>query len=221
MNKAMNLEQARYNMIEQQIRTWDVLDDRVLHALSAMPRENFVPEEHRELAFTDISIPLNHYQVMMPPKLEGKLLQALAIQPDDRILEIGTGSGYLTACLAGLGRDVTSVELYEDFVEQARIKLDQHDVRNVTLKNGDAGKGWEQDSGFDAIAVTGSLPLLHQGYHQLLNPGGRLFVIVGQPPVMQALLITRVGEQEWNQESMFETMLPPLVNAPEPEVFRF
>jgi protein-L-isoaspartate(D-aspartate) O-methyltransferase len=221
MNSAVNLEQARFNMIEQQIRTWDVLDDRVLNVLSSIPRENFVPANRRDLAFTDISIPLAHNQVMMPPKLEGKLLQALTIKPDDRILEIGTGSGYVTACLAGLGQDVVSIELYEDFIDQARSKLDQHDIGNVTLKQGDAGSGWEQDSGFDAIAVTGSLPLLHEGYHRLLNPGGRLFVIVGKPPIMQALLITRVGEQEWIRESMFETMLPALVNAPGPEVFRF
>lgn len=217
----MNLEQARFNMIEQQIRPWDVLDDRVLEVLSATPREDFVPEKYRALAFSDISIPLPHDQVMMPPKLEGRLLQSLELQSTDSILEIGTGSAYLTAGLARLGERVHSIELYEDFIDAARDKLAQHDIHNVTLEAGDAAAGWSGGQTFDAIAVTGSLPTLHQGFHKLLNPGGRLFVIVGQPPVMQALLITRVGEQEWNHESLFETSIPPLVNAPQPESFVF
>jgi protein-L-isoaspartate(D-aspartate) O-methyltransferase len=218
---AMNMEQARFNMIEQQIRPWDVLDDRVLSTLSTTPREEFVPEQYRALAFSDISIPLGHDQAMMPPKLEGKLLQALTIRSSDRILEIGTGSGYLTACLAKLGGSVLSVDLYEDFIEQAKEKLEQQGITNVTFAQGDAAAGWQSDSGFDVIAVTGSLPLVHRGFHSLLNRGGRLFVIAGKPPVMQALLITRVGEQEWNQESLFETSVPSLLNAPEPEAFTF
>jgi len=218
---ALNMEQARFNMIEQQIRPWDVLDDRVLAALGAIPREDFVADSYRTLAFSDISIPLAHDQVMMPPKLEGKLLQALQIGPADRILEIGTGSGYLTACLAQLGKSVHSVDLYDDFTEQAQARLEQLGIRNATFASGDAACGWEADSGFDAIAVTGSLPFLHQGFHQLLNPGGRLFVIVGKPPVMQALLITRTGDKEWDQESLFETSMPALLNAPEPEAFSF
>ncbi len=219
--QAMNIEQARFNMIEQQIRTWDVLDDQVLNILSSTPREDFVPEQYRALAFSDISVPLAHQQAMMPPKLEGKLLQSLTIAPTDRILEIGTGSGYLTACLARLGGNVHSVDLYDDFLQRAGARLEQHSIRNVTLEQGDAAAGWKSDSGFDVIAVTGSLPVLHRGFHRVLNTGGRLFVIVGQPPVMQALLITRVGEQEWNQESLFETSIPALVNAPEPEKFHF
>ncbi len=218
---AMNIEKARFNMIEQQIRPWDVLDDRVLQVISGTPREAFVPERYRALAFSDISIPLEHGQVMMPPKLEGKLLQSLTLQPSDSILEIGTGSAYLTACLAKLGGRVHSLDLYEDFIEQARAKLEQHAIGNVTLETADAAAGWSAAGGFDAIAVTGSLPALHQGFHNALNPGGRLFVITGRPPIMQALLITRVGEQEWNQESLFETSVPPLVNAPEPEAFTF
>ena len=217
----MNLEQARFNMIEQQIRPWDVLDYKVLETLSATPREDFVPEQYRALAFSDISIPLGHDQAMMPPKVEGRLLQSLMIEPTDDILEIGTGSGYLTACLAKLGNSVHSVEIYEDFIESAGARLEQHGIRNVTLEQGDAAAGWQGDKRFDAIAVTGSLPVLHQGFHPLLNPGGRLFVIAGKPPVMQALLITRAGEQEWNHESLFEISLPALVNAPEPEAFKF
>lgn len=221
MMNTMNLEQARFNMVEQQIRTWDVLDDRVLDTLAATPREDFVPEPYRALAFTDISVPLAHDQVMMPPKLEGRTLQSLSIQPTDRVLEIGTGSAYLTACLAKLGGSVLSVDLYEDFTSRAETLLKEHDIDHVTLASGDAASGWEDATGFDAIAVTGSLPVLHKGFHTLLRPGGRLFVIVGQPPVMEALLVTRVDEQEWIQESLFETSLPALVNAPRPEAFRF
>ena len=218
---AMNIEQARFNMIEQQIRPWDVLDDQVLRIISGTPREDFVPERYRALAFSDISIPLEHGQVMMPPKLEGKLLQSLTLQPGDSVLEIGTGSAYLTACLARLAAKVHSVDLYPEFVEQARAKLERHGIDNVTLEVADAASGWSGEGSFDAIAVTGSLPLLHQGFHNALKPGGRLFVIVGKPPIMQALLITRVGEQEWNQESLFETAIPALVNAPQPEAFKF
>jgi len=218
---ALNIEQARFNMIEQQIRPWDVLDDQILGTLSSTPREDFVPEQYRALAFSDISLPLAHEQAMMPPKLEGKLLQSLTIRPTDNVLEIGTGSGYLTACLAKLGNSVHSVDLYEDFIEQARTRLEQQGIKNATFEQGDAAAGWQSDTGFDVIAVTGSLPVLHHGFHTLLNRSGRLFVISGTPPVMEALLITRVGDQEWNQESLFETSIPALVNAPEPEVFNF
>ena len=217
----MNIEQARFNMIEQQIRTWDVLDDRVLNVISSTPRENFTPEQYRALAFSDISVPLAHGQTMMPPKLEGKLLQSLALLPTDRALEIGTGSGYLTACLAGLAGSVVSVDIHEDFIEQAQARMAQHDIHNVSFAHGDAAAGWQSDNGFDAIAVTGSLPALHQGFHDLLNIGGRLFVIVGKPPIMQALLITRINEHEYHHEGLFETSIPPLINAPQPESFVF
>ncbi len=218
---SMNIEQARFNMIEQQIRPWDVLDDRVLEVLSTTPREDFVPEQYKTMAFSDFSIPLAHEQCMMPPKLEGKLLQSLTIKPGDSILEIGTGSAYVTACLARLGGKVHSVDLYSDFTEQARSLLDKQAINNVSLETADAATGLKTDRQFDVIAVTGSLPVLHQGFHTLLNPGGRLFVIVGKPPIMQALLITRVGEQEWNQESLFETAIPALQNAPQPDTFKF
>ncbi|VAW78953.1 Protein-L-isoaspartate O-methyltransferase [hydrothermal vent metagenome] len=218
---ALNIEQARFNMIEQQIRPWDVLDDQVLETLNHMPREDFVPERYQAMAFSDISIPLAHEQVMMPPKLEGRLLQSLLIQPTENILEIGTGSGYLTACLAKLGGSVHSVDIHSDFVEEAGSKLESHGIGNVTLETVDAANGLETSQHYDAIAVTGSLPILHRGYHELLNPGGRLFVIVGKPPIMQALLITRTGDQEWNEESLFEISLPPLSNAPQPEAFSF
>ncbi len=217
----MNLEQARFNMIEQQIRPWDVLDDLVLGVLSATPREDFVPAAFRELAFSDICIPLANEQCMMPPKLEGRLLQSLSIRPDDEILEIGTGSGYLSACLARLGGRVHSLDLFADFIDSAGARLAQHNISNVTLEQGDAACGWQGEARYDVIAVTGSLPMLHQGFHTLLKPGGRLFVIVGQPPIMQALLITRAGEREWTTESLFETAIPALLNAPRPAAFRF
>jgi len=218
---ALNLEEARFNMIEQQIRPWDVLDDQVLETLASTPREDFVPARYRALAFSDISVPLPHEQVMMPPKLEGRLLQSLLLKPTDCVLEIGTGSGYLTACLAKLGGSVHSVDIFADFIEEAEKKLAAHGITNVTFENTDAANGLDTPQRYDAIAVTGSLPVLHRGYHELLNPGGRLFVIVGRPPIRQALLITRTGEQEWREESLFETSVPPLINAPQPETFRF
>jgi protein-L-isoaspartate(D-aspartate) O-methyltransferase len=215
----MNIEEARFNMIEQQIRPWDVLDDQVLNVIASTPREHFVPEAYRALAFSDISIPLDHGEVMMPPKLEGKVLQSLTLQQADHILEIGTGSGYLTACLANLGGSVLSIDIHDDFIQQARARLTEHDIDNARLVQGDAAAGWETDETFDAIAVTGSLPVLHRGFHGLLKPGGQLFVIVGRPPIMQALLITRTGEQEWTEESLFETSIPALVNAQAPSAF--
>ncbi len=218
---ALNIEEARFNMIEQQIRPWDVLDDQVLETLNTTPREDFVPERYRALAFSDISVPLPHEQVMMPPKLEGRLLQSLLLNPKDRVLEIGTGSGYLTACLAKLAGKVHSVDIFADFIESAGNKLEAHGIRNVSFENVDAAQGLDSAERYDAIAVTGSLPLLHHGYHTLLKPGGRLFVIVGNPPIMQALLITRNSDQEWSQESLFEISVPPLINAPRPETFRF
>ncbi len=218
---ALNLEEARFNMIEQQIRPWDVLDDQVLETLASTPREDFVPQRYRALAFSDLSVPLPHDQVMMPPKLEGRLLQSLLLRPTDSVLEIGTGSGYLTACLAKLGGSVHSVDIFADFIEEAENKLAAHGISNVTFENTDAANGLDTPQRYDAIAVTGSLPILHRGYHELLNPGGRLFVIVGKPPIRQALLITRTGEEEWREESLFETSIPPLINAPQPEAFRF
>ena len=218
---AMNMELARFNMIEQQIRPWDVLDDRVLQILTETPREDFVPEQYRALAFSDISIPLGHDQAMMAPKVEGRLLQCLDIVATDNILEIGTGSGYLTACLATLGKRVHSVDIFGDFIDSSREKLAQHRIENVTLDTVDAASGWDPEKQFDVIAVTGSLPVLHKGFHNSLEIGGRLFVIVGKPPVMQALLITRAGASEWKQQSLFETSVPALLNAVQADSFSF
>ena len=215
----IDIEQARFNMIEQQVRPWDVLDQRVLDVMSATPREDFVPEKYRSLAFADINIPLGHDQVMMAPKTEGRLLQVLDVQAGDSVLEIGTGSGYLTACLSRLGNHVTSVEIFPEFREAAAAKLAAHGFRNVTLRDADAANGIGSDTRYDVIAVTGSLPLLHRQFHDNLSIGGRLFVIAGMPPVMEALLITRIDERNWSRESLFETSLPPLLHAEQPQQF--
>ncbi|HEX7026070.1 MAG TPA: protein-L-isoaspartate O-methyltransferase [Gammaproteobacteria bacterium] len=219
----MNYEQARFNMVEQQIRTWEVLDQRVLDVISRTPREAFVPPEHRALAFADTNIPLGNGQVMMRPNVEGRLLQALDIQESDIVLEVGTGSGYLTACLAQLAKHVYSVDIFPDFIERAGINLTAQAINNITLSQGDASATWGDRPEYDVIAVTGSLPVLPDSYKRLLAPNGRLFVIVGDEslPVMEAWLITRVSEQHWTGESLFETSIPPLINAVKPKTFVF
>ena len=219
--KQTEIEQARFNMIEQQIRPWDVLDQQVLDTMNAIPREHFVPERYRSLAFADTSIPLGHGQVMMAPKLEGRLLQALAITPADRILEIGAGSGYLTACLARLGQHVTSFDIMPDFTAAAGDALQSREISNVSLHTADVANGIDSDERYDAIAVTGSLPLLQQQFHNNLSIGGRLFVIVGELPIMEACLITRVDERNWSRESLLETCIPPLLNANSAQDFIF
>ena len=215
----MNMEQARFNMIEQQIRTWDVLDQGVLDLLARVPREDFVPLSYRNLAFADTHIPLGHGQVMMPPKLEARLIQSLNIKHEDVILEIGTGSGYLTALLASLGRHVFSVDICDEFTASAQRRLAEHDITNVTLETGDAALGWDKHGPYDIIAITGSLPIYSEKFQQSLNLGGRLFAVFGTAPAMEALLITRRGALRWVSESLFETSLPPLINAPHPPSF--
>lgn len=215
----MNFDQARFNMIEQQIRTWDVLDQRVLDVIAKTPREDFVPPQYRALAFADINIPLGHGQVMLTPKVEGRLLQALAIQPGDVVLEIGTGSGYLAACLARLGAHVHSVDIFPEFKYAAQRALTAHDIRNVTLHTGDAARGWDSQNRYDVIAITGSLPVMVESFQSSLTVGGRLFAVVGTEPVMESVLITRAGEREWARDSLFETVIPPLLNAPQTQRF--
>jgi protein-L-isoaspartate(D-aspartate) O-methyltransferase len=215
------IEQARFNMIEQQVRPWDVLDQRVLDTMNSIPREDFVPERYRSLAFADTNIPLGHEQVMMAPKLEGRLLQALAIMPTDKVLEIGTGSGYLTACLASLGKHVTSIDIMPDFTESAGTSLAARDISNVSLATADAADGIGSSERFDAIAVTGSVPVLQQQFHKNLEIGGRLFIIAGSLPVMEAWLITRIDENDWNSESLLETCIPPLLHATGSQDFIF
>ncbi|NOY70968.1 MAG: protein-L-isoaspartate O-methyltransferase [Gammaproteobacteria bacterium] len=215
----MDVEQARFNMIEQQIRPWEVLDNRVLSLITKIPRENFVPAASRKLAFADIGIPLIHEQEMMQPKIEARLLQALAIQETDSVLEIGTGSGYLTALLAGMAKQVYSIDIYPDFIAEATEKLAQSGIKNVTLKTTDATQPWKQNQPYDAIAITASYPTPPTEYLNALRIGGRLFAIVGEAPVMEALLYTRIHHDAWSKESLFETILPALINAKTPQKF--
>ena len=215
----MNLENARFNMIEQQIRPWEVLDQRVLDLLNELPRENFVPQRYRKLAYADTTIPLGDEQVMMPPRVEARILQGLNIQADETVLEVGTGSGYVTALLASLAEHVYSVDINAEMTRTAGEKLADHGIINVTLETGDAARGWDAHAPYDVIVITGSLPLLPNNFKQALNIGGRLLAIVGDAPAMDVVLITRVGESEWTQETLFETDLPALINAPEPERF--
>lgn len=205
-------------MLGQQIRAWEVLDDRVLDVLGRTPREHFVPAEYRELAFADLELPIGHEQSMLAPKIEGRLLQALQVSPIDRVLEIGTGSGYMTACLSGLAKSVHSVDIFADFVEAARVKLADQRIYNVELNVIDAMTASFTER-YDAIAVTGSVPVLDDRFIRLLRPGGRLFIVAGRSPVMEALLVTMRADGQWQQESLFETVVAPLVNSERPEPF--
>ncbi|MBF8270583.1 MAG: protein-L-isoaspartate(D-aspartate) O-methyltransferase [Gammaproteobacteria bacterium] len=217
----MNFEQARENMIKQQIRPWEVADQRTLDLLAEIHREDFVPEPYKYLALADINIPLLHNQITMTPKVEARLLQDLAIQPHEKILEIGTGCGYLTALLANSGKIVHSIDIYPEFKEHASPRFKQYGLQNIHVHVGDAVRGWPQEAPYDVIVVTGSVPLLEWYFQEQLQTGGRMFVIVGQSPAMEARLITRTGPDTWNVTSLFETDLPPLVGAPKPESFRF
>ena len=225
MNPQNDIEHARYNMVEQQIRTWEVLDQNVLDLLFTLRREEFVPPQYRSLAFVDMEIPLagdgTAGQTMLAPKLEARMLQELAINPTDRVLEIGTGSGYMTALLARRGAHVTSVEIVPEFKTAAAGKLAAHGISNVTLEVGDAAHGWHKSAPYDVIVLTGSVPVLVDEFRMSLKPGGRLLAVVGEAPVMAARLITRAAGGAWNSVGLFETCIAPLRNAPQPERFVF
>ncbi len=214
----MNFEQARQNMVEQQIRPWHVLDRDVLDLMAHLPREDFVPDRYRKLAFSDTRIPIDHGQVMMSPKVEARALQSLAVQPGDIALEIGTGSGYFTALLANLAQAVHSVDIFDDFIEVATTRLGKHGFNNVRLQCQDVMSGWRAQANYDVIAVTGAVTVLPDFFRQILNPGGRLFVVAGSSPAMDARVITRVGDSDWSVQSLFETDLPVLIGAePQPQ----
>jgi protein-L-isoaspartate(D-aspartate) O-methyltransferase len=216
----MNIEAARQQMIEQQIHTWDVFDERVLRAMAEVRRELFVPPQWRGAAFADGPIPLAHGQVMLAPKIQGRILQALDIAPDNVVLEVGTGSGYLAACMGRLAASVRSLEIFPGLAERAGTALLEAAVNNVAVETADAMR-LEENARYDAIAVTGSLPLYDERFQRALKPGGRLFIVVGPAPVMEAWKITRVGEREWTRKSLFETVIDPLLNAPRPAAFVF
>jgi protein-L-isoaspartate(D-aspartate) O-methyltransferase len=217
----MNFDRARFNMVEQQIRPWEVLDGRVLALLETIHREDFVPIRYRKMAFSDMCIPLAHDQIMMRPKVEGRMLQALNLQEDETVLEIGTGSGFISACLARLAKRVVSVEIHDDLLEEAGERLADKRADNVELFAGDVMKGWQPEQAHDVVVVTGSVPEVPEQFLGWVNPGGRMFVISGDSPAMEARLLTRMSVTEWREESLFETDLPRLVNAEQPPEFEF
>lgn len=216
----MKTDFARQQMVDQQVRAWDVLNSDILQALMTVPREQFVPVGYEALAFADTEIPIGHGESMMTPTLEGRLLQALKLEPNDSVLEIGTGSGFVTACLAQLAGEITSVDIHEDFLKTAAANLENSGGREIDLLAMDATKELP-DAQYDAIAVTGSIQTFDPRFVMALKPGGRLFVVVGDTPAMDARLVTRTGDNEWETDSLFETSLKPLVNGKLPPQFSF
>ena len=217
----MNFDQARFNMVEQQIRPWAVLDSRVLSLLETIHREDFVPVRYRKLAFADLAVPLACGQFMMRPKIEARMLQALNLREDESVLEIGTGSGFVTACLASLAKCVVSVELFEELHQRASLELQDKGIANAELFLGDVMGGWQPEQAHDVVVVTGSVPQVLEQFKGWVNPGGRLFIVTGDSPAMEARLLTRLDVTQWTEESLFETDLPRLVNAELPPEFEF
>ena len=217
----MNIEQARFNMIEQQIRPWDVLDPKVLTLLAKVKREDFVPAAYRDLAFADLEIPLGEGQAMLPPRVEARLLQELGIKKTDRVLEIGTGSGYMAALLAASAEHVTTLEIRPSLAAVARENLQRSGVDNVTVEVANGLSGWSQRAPFDAILVSGALPEVPAALLKQLRVGGRLAVIVGEAPVMEAQLITCTAEGVFNTINVFETVMPSLDGASPSAGFSF
>ncbi len=215
----MDFERARFNMVEQQIRPWEVLDRTVLDLMERAPRDAFVPNEYRRLAYADTAVPIGHGEAMLPPKVEGRLLQALGIGSEERVLEIGAGSGFLTWLLAQRAAHVTGVELKPALAERARANLAAHRVGNATVEVGDGRRGRDRGAPYDAIVVGGSVPVREPAFEEQLAVGGRLFVVIGAAPAMEATLVQRIGEREWTRKSMFETVLPPLAGADAPGRF--
>ena len=216
----LDVNTARRQMIEQQVRAWEVLDLKVLETMERVRREEFTPPAYRDLAFADMNVPLSHGQHMLAPKVEGRILQALELRPDDAVLEIGTGSGYFAACLGALARSVKSIEIHPDLAASARANLARNNVHNVSVENADAF-AYSDAARYDAVVLTGSLPVYDARFEQWLAVGGRLFVVVGQEPVMEARRMTLSGPGEWVREGLFETVVDPLAHAAEPPKFVF
>jgi len=221
----MNKEKARFNMIQQQIRPWDVLDPGVLALLSVVKREDFVPAGHKDLAFVDVEIPLKanaaRGQTMLAPRVEARLLQEVAIKNTDKVLEIGTGSGYMAALLAAKAEFVYSVEIDPELVELARSNLEKAGVANVSVDLGDAAQGWSLYAPYDVIVVSASMPKLPEALLRQLKIGGRLVAIVGEEPTMEAQLVKRTDENAFSTVNLFETAVAPLVNATPLDKFVF
>jgi protein-L-isoaspartate(D-aspartate) O-methyltransferase len=216
----MNFEQARFNMVEQQIRTWEVLDQEVLDLLFEVKREDFVPSAYRSLAFADLEIPIGNGERMWAPKMEARVLQELELKANEEALEVGTGSGYLTALLARSCGSVTSVDIHERFVVEARPKLARAGIRNVALGVGDGARGWGIEQ-YDAIVLTGSTPVLAGTWLEQLRPGGRIFAVVGDAPAMSARMVRWEAPGAVVGEDLFETVIAPLQNAAQPQRFVF
>lgn len=210
---AMNFEQARLNMVENQVRPWEVLDGRVLDVIGRVRREDFVAPEHRRVAYADLCLPLGHGEVMMKPVVEGRVLQALALLPTDHVLEIGTGSGYLAACLATLSARLTSVDIHADFTAAATRRLHHAGIGNAGLVTGEAVNDWQPDGLFDALVATGAVAEIPSRWLTWLKPGARALIVRGQSPAQQATLLTHEGAGHFREENLFETDLPYLVNA--------
>lgn len=208
---AVDFEQARFAMVEQQVRPWEVLDFRVLDVIGSVKREDFAPPRHRKLAYADLALPLEHGEFMLKPVIEGRLLQALDLAPEHEVLEIGTGSGYLTACLARLARAVHSVDLHADFIDRARVRLQAAGLANVSLEAADALQ-FQPARQFDAVAIGCAVAEVPERFLSWVRPGGKLFVIRGRSPVQEAVLYTR-AEHGWAVESLFETDVPYLHGA--------
>jgi protein-L-isoaspartate(D-aspartate) O-methyltransferase len=216
---SLNVELARHNMVEQQVRPWEVLDSRVLEALTAVRREDFVPDVYRNLAFADLCLPLAHGEVMMKPVVEGRVLQAVAPTRAEAVLEIGAGSGFLTACLARLAASVHSIEQHADFADAARARLHGARVTNATVEVAEAVNAFRPKEQFDILVVTGAVFALPQHWREWVRPGGRLFAIVGESPVQRAMLYTRGVDAQWREDGLFETDVPYLNHAAPPRRF--
>ena len=217
----MNFEQARFNMVEQQIRPWEVLDQDVLDLLMTVKREEFVPAAYRDLAFTEVEIPIGCGQVMLKPVIEGKVLQALRLGKADSVLEVGTGSGYFAALLAARTEWVRTIELEPELVKLAGANLARNGVENVVVVQGDGIAGWAERAPYDVIVVSGGLPFVPQALLEQLKVGGRLFAFVGEAPVMKARLVTCEAEGRFRTEDIFETVVPMLKDAPQRDGFSF
>lgn len=217
----MNIEQARFNMIEQQIRPWDVLDPQVLDLLFVVKREDFVPPAYRSLAFTDMEIPLGRGQVMLAPRIEARLLQELGVKKTDKVLEIGTGSGYMAALLAARAEYVLTLETLPELAEMARHNLERERIANVSVEVGNGAQGWPQRGPYDVIVLSGSVPVLPAEVLKQLRVGGRLVAIVGEAPVMEAQLVTCTADGVYNTVNLFETVVPPLVGFAAKNHFEF